>query len=259
MELNKIYNTDCLAGMKEIPDKSVDMVLCDLPYGTTSNKWDSIIPFKDLWETYDRVCKDNAAIVMTASQPFTSMLIMSNLEMFRHEWIWIKNQGSNFANTVREPFKEHEEILVFSKGKWTYNPQMQERQGNGKTLIGKTQRKSTDNWHSDNYGKFKGATIVLSEQRVPSSVQRFNTEASAERFHPTQKPVDLFRYLIRTYSNPGDTILDNCIGSGTTAVAAVLEKRKFIGFETDKTYFEKANERLRKLTGPFRIYGNIGV
>ncbi len=116
IELNRIYNRDCLEGMKEIPDGSVDMVLCDLPYGSTSNKWDRIIPFEDLWAAYDRVCKDNAAIVMTASQPFTSMLIMSNLKMFRHEWIWLKNQGSNFANTIREPFKEHEEILVFSKG-----------------------------------------------------------------------------------------------------------------------------------------------
>ena len=254
IELNRIYNRDCLEGMKEIPDKSVDMVLCDLPYGSTSNKWDVIIPFEDLWFAYDRVCKDNAAIVMTASQPFTSMLIMSNLKMFRHEWIWLKNQGSNFANTIREPFKEHEEILVFSKGKWTYNPQMQERAESGK---GRVQYNVKFTSKSSNYRDFEDRNInKKSDLRVPSSWQRFNRETG---LHPTQKPVDLFRYLIRTYSNPGDTILDNCMGSGTTAVAAVLEKRKFIGFETDATYFEKANERLRKLTGPFRIYGNIGV
>ena len=117
IEINKVYNEDCLIGMQKIEDKSIDMVLCDMPYGTTNNKWDTIIPINSLWKEYDRVCKDNAAIVLTASQPFTSMLVMSNLKMFRHEWIWIKNRGSNFANTVREPFKEHEEVLVFSKGK----------------------------------------------------------------------------------------------------------------------------------------------
>lgn len=131
IELNKIYNMDCLDGMKMIPDGSVDCIICDLPYQVTSNKWDTIIPFDELWTQYHRICKENAAICLFASQPFTSKLVMSNIDEYRHEWIWIKNRGSNFANTVREPFKEHESVLVFSKGKWTYNKQMQPRTGGG--------------------------------------------------------------------------------------------------------------------------------
>ena len=123
----KLYNGDCLEVMKGLPKKSVNMVLCDLPYGTTQNKWDAVIPFDELWECYDRVCKDNAVIALFGGQPFSSALVMSNPKMFRHEWIWIKNRGSNFANTVREPMKEHDHILIFSKGKWTYNKQMQPR------------------------------------------------------------------------------------------------------------------------------------
>ena len=156
MELNRIYNMDCLEGMKEIPDGSIDMVLCDLPYGVTSNSWDSIIPLEKLWKAYDRVCKPTAAIVLTASQPFTAILVTSNLQMFRHEWIWIKNQGSNFANTVRESFKEHEEVLVFSKGKWTYNPQMQPRAESGKDRV-----KYNVKFHSSssNYREFENRDV----------------------------------------------------------------------------------------------------
>lgn len=139
---------DCLERMKEIADGSVDMVLCDLPYQVTSNKWDSLIPFAPLWAEYLRVAKQNAAFVFTASQPFTAILVMSQIKLFRHEWIWIKNRGSNFANTVREPFKEHESVLVFSRGKWVYNRQMQERTGGGKDLVGKTQKRFTT---SENY------------------------------------------------------------------------------------------------------------
>lgn len=254
IELNRIYNRECLEGMQDIPDGSVDMVLCDLPYGITDNAWDSVIPLDRLWAAYDRVCKPNAVIVLTASQPFTSILVASNLQMFKHEWIWIKNQGSNFVNTVREPFKEHEEVLVFSKGKWTYNPQMQTRAESGKGRVKYNVKFSSA---SSNYREFEARNVNKKpDERVPSSWQKFNRETG---LHPTQKPVDLFRYLIRTYSNPGETILDNCIGCGTTAVAAVLENRKFIGFELDPKYYEVANDRLKKLTGPFRIYGNIGV
>ena len=143
----QLYNGDCLDVMKSIPDSSIDMVLCDLPYGTTNCKWDVVIPLDELWNQYDRICKETAAIVLTASQPFTSMLVMSNPKMFRHEWIWQKNRGSNFANTVREPFKEHEEVLVFSKGKWTYNKQMQERTGGGvgRVKYGFNMKTSTEN------------------------------------------------------------------------------------------------------------------
>ena len=241
MEVDNIYNMDCLEGMKLLDDKSVDCVICDLPYGMTSNKWDSIIPLDALWKQYNRVCKDNAVIVLTASQPFSSMLVMSNVQMFRHEWIWIKNRGSNFANTVREPFKEHEHVLVFSKGKWTYNKQMQERTGGG---VERVKYDLTSTSTSSNYRNFdKPQTKNASELRVPSSWQKFNTETG---LHPTQKPVDLFRYLIRTYTNEGELVLDNCMGSGTTAIAALREKRHFIGFELNTDYYEIATKRIRE-------------
>jgi site-specific DNA-methyltransferase (adenine-specific) len=241
MELDRIYNMDCLEGMKQIPDGSVDAIICDLPYGTTSNKWDSIIPLDKLWEAYDRICKPTAAIVLTASQPFTSMLVMSNVKNFRHEWIWIKNRGSNFANTVREPFKEHEEVVVFSKGGWTYNKQMQPRTGGGLDRVQYNVKFETS---STNYREFDTRKEnKLPELRVPSSWQKFNTETNG--FHPTQKPVDLLRYLVLTYTNEGDTELDNCSGSGTTAVACVKEKRHFICFEKDETYWKKSVERVK--------------
>jgi len=225
--------------MKDLPDNSVDMVLCDLPYGTTSNKWDAVIPFAPLWEQYWRIAKPTAAVVLTASQPFTAALVMSQVELFRHEWVWIKNRGSNFANTVREPMKEHESVLVFGRGKWTYNKQMQERTGSGGDRV---KYEVAFQSKSENYRDFEGKEHKkLPELRVPSSWQKFNTEVG---FHPTQKPVDLFRYLIRTYSNPNDIVLDNCIGSGTTAIAALREGRRFIGIEKETKYVDVANERI---------------
>lgn len=241
-ESNKIQllRGNCLELMKELPQKSVDMVLCDLPYGTTANKWDVIIPFDKLWECYDRVCKDNAVIALFGSQPFSSLLVASNLEMFRHEWIWIKNRGSNFANTVREPMKEHEHILIFSKGKWTYNKQMQERAPGGKNRIKYDFNTYTK---SENYREFKKPQNVPKELRVPSSYQKFNIEIG---LHPTQKPVPLLEYLIKTYTNEGDLVLDNCMGSGSTGVACVNLNRNFIGMELKEEYFEIAKERIRK-------------
>jgi site-specific DNA-methyltransferase (adenine-specific) len=232
---------DCLERMSEIPDGSIDMILCDLPYGTTACKWDSVIPFEPLWAQYRRVTKKNAAIVLTASQPFTSALVMSNPKMFRHEWIWIKNRGGNFANTVREPMKEHETVLVFSERGWTYNKQMQQRTGGGLNLVGKKIRGQTT--PTDNYGKFTGwQTDALSEMRVPSSWQKFNTETGQ---HPTQKPVALMEYLIKTYTNEGEVVLDNTMGSGTTGVACMNLDRFFIGIERDENYFRIAEERIR--------------
>ena len=231
---------DCLEIMKRIPDGSVDMVLCDLPYAVTSNSWDEIIPMDQLWAAYDRICKPTAAIVLTASQPFTSVLVASNLKMFKHEWIWIKNRGSNFANTVREPMKEHESVLVFSKGKWTYNKQMQERTGGGADRV---KYNVAFESKSDNYGEFEGRKEnKLPELRVPSSWQKYNCEVG---LHPTQKPVGLFQYLIRTYSNPGDTVLDNCMGSGTTAIAAINEGRNWIGVEQNEKYYEVIMDRVK--------------
>lgn len=235
---------DCLERMKEIPDGSVDMILCDLPYGITQNKFDSVIPFEPLWEQYWRVLKPTGVVALTASQPFTSALVMSQPKFYRHEWIWIKNRGSNFANTVREPMKEHESVLIFSKGKWTYNKQMQERTGGGRDLIGK--KVGTGKAQRAGVGKFKEftETASLPELRVPSSHQKFNTEVG---LHPTQKPVALMEYLIKTYTNEGETVLDNCMGSGTTGVACLNTGRSFIGIEKDEKYFSIAKERIEKI------------
>lgn len=233
----ELIEGDCMEVMRELPSGSIDMVLCDLPYGTTANKWDAVIPFEPLWREYKRLCK--GAIVLTASQPFTSALVMSNPKAFKHEWIWIKNRGSNFANTVREPMKEHESALVFAFGKWTYNKQMQERTGGGLDRVNYDFNLRTQ---SDNYGVMPGVpTKSLPELRVPSSWQKFNTEVG---LHPTQKPVPLFEYLVKTYSNEGDTVLDNTMGSGTTGVACQLLGRSFIGIEKDPSYFDTAMNRL---------------
>lgn len=237
---NSIVNSDCIEAMKFIKDESIDMILCDLPYGTTKNKWDSIIPFDSLWEAYKRIIKPNGIIALTASQPFTSMLVMSNIDMFKHEWIWIKNRGSNFANTVRKPFKEHESILIFSNGKWTYNKQMQERTGTGSNRV-----KYDLNYRSksENYREFEGReNVKLSNLRVPSSWQKFNTDTS--KLHPTIKPLPLFEYLIKTYTNEGDLVLDNCAGSGTTGKACMNLNRDYILIENNEEYFSTIIERL---------------
>jgi site-specific DNA-methyltransferase (adenine-specific) len=238
--MNTIFNKDCLSGMANLDVGSVDMILSDLPYGTTRNKWDSIIPLEPLFYEYWRVLKSNGIIALTASQPFTSLLVLSQPDTYRHEWIWIKNRGSNFANTVREPMKEHESILIFSRGKWVYNKQMQERTGGGAQLKGARQKDKGGK--TDNYGSFSGKDITLSEMRVPSSWQKFNTEVG---LHPTQKPVELFEYLIRTYTNPGDLVLDSCMGSGTTAIACIKTGRKYVGFENDPIYFPRSLDRIR--------------
>jgi site-specific DNA-methyltransferase (adenine-specific) len=223
--------------MALIPDKSVDMILCDLPYGTTACKWDTIIPFELMWAQYERVIKDNGAIVLTASQPFTSALVMSNPKLFKYEWIWEKDQGRNFQLAKKQPLKITESVLVFYKKFPSYNPQ-------GLIKLDKPIVKSNRN---------KGGRLshLSSEQKrdvytqeftnYPKNLIKFNSERG---YHPTQKPTELFEYLIRTYSNEGEIILDNCMGSGTTAVACVRTKRNFIGFETEQEYVEIANKRL---------------
>lgn len=234
---------DCLEHMKDIASGSVGMVLCDLPYGTTANKWDAVIPFEPLWAAYERVLKPTGIIALTASQPFTSALVMSNPKMFKHEWIWIKNRGSNFANTVREPMKEHESVLIFSKGKWTYNRQMQERTGGGASRVQYKYDTDVEDL-SENYGEFKTRrTETLPELRVPSTWQKFNCEVG---LHPTQKPLGLMEYLVKTYTDEGDLVLDNCMGSGTTGVACKNLNRDFIGIEKDEKYFEIAKKRIEE-------------
>lgn len=230
-----------MEGMKDIPDESIDMILCDLPYGITANKWDSRINLKDMWAQYWRLLKQNGVVALTASQPFTSILVQSQVHLFRHEWIWIKNRGSNFANTTREPMKEHESILIFSRGKWTYNKQMQERTGGGKSRVRYNIKYESQ---SSNYRNFDGRPENKRPNlRVPSSWQKFNCEVG---LHPTQKPTPLFEYLIRTYTNPGETVLDNCIGSGTTAIACINTGRNFIGYELDKKYYSIAIQRIEE-------------
>jgi len=244
-----IHNGDCLEVMTNLSDKSIDMILTDLPYGLTSNKWDSIIPLDKLWEQYLRIIKENGIIALTASQPFTSILVCSQRKLFRHEWIWIKNRGSNFANTIREPMKEHESVLIFSRGKWTYNKQMQERAESGKSRVQYNVRFESQ---SENYRELEGRkNNKLPELRVPSSWQRFNCEVG---LHPTQKPVALFEYLIRTYTNQGDTVLDNCAGSGTTGVAAYRSGRKSILIEKDRRYCEIIQGRMEKETMQLRLF-----
>ena len=238
---------DCLELMQDIAAGSVDMILTDPPYGTTACKWDTIIPFPPMWMQIKRVLKSNGVTVFTASQPFTSALVMSNPSEFRHEWIWIKNRGSNFANTVREPMKEHESVLVFSKGRWTYNKQMQPRTGGG---ANRANYLCTFDSASENYRKFEVLEgNELTELRVPSSWQKFNTASGSDKTkHPTQKPVDLMEYLIRTYTNEGETVLDFTMGSGTTGVACKNTGRRFIGIEQDDEYFEIAKRRIAEAT-----------
>jgi|SRR5690554_1293880 len=230
---------DCLERMKEIPDGSVDLILCDLPYGTTACKWDSVIPFEPLWEQYRRIAKKDAAIVLTASQPFTSALVMSQPRMFKHEWIWKKNAGSNFASVKFQPMKEHESVLVFCKSSPRYFPIKQPR--TRQRTAGRTWKSNTGKRQVYGGMQDSGFTLADGDFRVPSSVQLFNRERG---LHPTQKPVALMEYLIRTYTNEGDMVLDNCMGSGTTGVACTSTGRKFIGIEMDENYFEIAKKRI---------------
>ena len=240
MELNTIYNEDCLEGMKRIPDGSVDMILCDLPYGTTACKWDAIIPFEPLWEQYERIIKDNGAIVLTASQPFTSALVMSNPKLFRHSWVWNKRYSANYPQAKNQPMKIHEDIVVFSKKRANYTPVMTKRD----IPIKKGANKGAEVFHSgldrkDYVGK-------IYDEKYPESIILFPTRQEGKKIHPTQKPVALFEYLIKTYTNENETVLDNCMGSGTTAIACINTNRNYIGFEMDEEYYKASLERIEK-------------
>lgn len=240
LQLNRAYQMDCLEGMKLIPDKSIDMILCDLPYGTTACKWDTIIPFEPLWEQYERIIKDNGAIVLTASQPFTTTLISSNIKLFRYEWIWKKTKATLFQHANRMPLRNHENICVFYKKLPTYNPQ--------KVFVGIKDKRKTFTKRVNNSefttGKLEVQTRKDDGWRFPTTVQEFNNSDKTKQVHPTQKPVSLFEYLIKTYTNEGEIVLDNCLGSGTTAVACELNNRKWVGFETEPKYIEIINKRL---------------
>ena len=239
--------------MRDIPDKSIDAIIADLPYGTTQNKWDVIIPFDKLWEQYERIIKDNGAIVLFSQTPFDKILGCSNLKLLKYEIIWIKNRGSGHLNAKKMPMKYHENILVFYKKTPTYNPVFTDYSESTKK-IHKSQRVKTfdKKWvnNNSNYGKFEKLERVYDFNRgkYPMSYLNFKvlSQTDKTRKHPTQKPVELMEYLIKTYTNEGETVLDNCMGSGTTGVACVNTNRNFIGMELDNKYFEIAKERIEK-------------
>lgn len=234
----ELYKGDCLELMKDIPDKSIDMILCDLPYGTTQNKWDSIIPLDKLWRQYCRIIKDNGAIVLFAQTPFDKVLGVSNLKMLKYEWIWEKTAATGHLNAKKMPMKAHENILVFYKKLPTYNPQ----KTMGHTPVHSYTKHQDD---GSNYGKTKvGISGGGSTERYPRSVQVFKSDKQKVALHPTQKPIDLLQYLIKTYTNEGEAVLDNCMGSGSTAVACLNTNRKFIGIELDDKYFDIAKDRI---------------
>ena len=235
----ELWHGDCLELMKDISDKTVDMILCDLPYGTTRNKWDSIIPFEFLWDEYKRVIKDNGAICLFGQGAFTANLIMSNIPMYRYDLIWEKTKAGGFLNAKRMPLQAHENISIFYKKLPTYNPQMEQ----GEPYI----RKAVTNGDGNNYGKFNrvGQVHINNGERFPRSVIKISND-NHKSLHPTQKPVALLEYLIKTYTNEGETVLDNCMGSGSTGVACKKLNRKFIGIELDENYFNIAKERIEK-------------
>ena len=227
---------DCLELMKDIPDKSIDAIIADLPYGATACKWDSVIPLEPLWEQYKRIIKDNGAIVLFGNEPFSSHLRIHAIEMYKYDWKWDKVRGSNFATVKIRPFNSFEDIMVFYKKQPTYNPQMEigtpytQKQG----YVGDAKQT----------GLHKKDVITVNKgERYPLSILRFSKETG---LHPTQKPVKLMEYLIKTYTNEGETVLDNTMGSGTTGVACVNTNRRFIGMELDDKYFEIAKKRIEK-------------
>lgn len=237
LSMNIVHEGDCLELMREIPEKSVDMILCDLPYGTTRNKWDSIIPLDELWTHYERIIKDRGAIVLTAQTPFDKVLGVSNLKLLKYEWIWQKDVGTGFMNAKKMPLKDHENVLVFYKKLPTYNPQMR---------TGFKPYTTKKGHHGSNYGYDKGAVTKSDGERYPLTSIKFVRDS--DKLHPTQKPLALFEYLIRTYTNEGEVVLDNCIGSGTTGVAALNTGRNFIGIEQDADYVRIANERIASVS-----------
>jgi len=232
-QASEVLQGDCLELMKDIPDGSVDMILADLPYGTTACKWDTIIPFEPLWEQYKRIIKPNGAIVLTASQPFTSALVMSNPKMFKYSWIWVKSNVSGFANAKKRPLKKYEDVLVFSKLTPPYHPQGLRRLAVPRVRKAKVGDTVGGNGFYDGY--------VQQYTNYPINVLEF---ANDRKLHPTQKPVALFEYLIKTYTNEGDLVLDNVAGSGTTGVACQNLNRNFILMEQEPEYVEIIKQRL---------------
>lgn len=248
LELNKIYNQDCIIGMQNIPDKSIDCIITDLPYGTTACKWDSVIPFELLWGQYKRVIKRNGAIVLFCSQPFTSALIMSNVSWFKYTYSWVKTKAGNFQLAKKNPLKIHEDIAVFYKNFPTYHNLFLSscHINTGRTNKGGKlgHVKSTLNYKE----------YVQEQKGYNKSVLFFSNPSGAGHLHPTQKPVALIEHLIKTYTNEDETILDSCMGSGTTAIAAINTKRNFIGFELNSDFYELATKRIENRLSEPRLF-----
>lgn len=243
LKLNKIYNVDCLLGMKEITNNFVDLIICDLPYGVTKNSWDKIIPLDLLWKEYERILKSNGIILLFAQGLFYVKLIQSNIKMFKYDLVWNKEIPSGFLNSNKMPLRSHEQIAVFYNKKSTYNPQMS--LGPPIHSIGKNNLNKIPN--NKNYGKFKLKDSSGKTDKFPKSILNFHKIHPSKVIHPTQKPLELIEYLIKTYSNENEVVLDNCMGSGTTAIAALKTNRKFIGFEINKEYFDISIDRISKL------------
>jgi site-specific DNA-methyltransferase (adenine-specific) len=249
-ELNKIYNEDCLEGMKRIPDGSIDMILCDLPYGTTACKWDTIIPFEPLWEQYERVIKSNGVIALFGSEPFSTKLRMSNFKLYRYDWYWEKTKAGLYQHAKNRPMKAIETISIFSKAKWGHKSQVKNRMPYNPQGVTSAGNKIVTEGYNAGGVVGKRPNQVGKEYEAftgfPNDVLKFANIWGKKTLHPTQKPVDLLEYLIKTYTNEGETVLDNCIGSGSTAVAAINTNRNYIGFELDKHYCDIANKRIQK-------------
>ena len=246
MELNTIICGDCLEVMPEIADKSIDMILCDLPYGTTACKWDTIIPFEPLWEQYKRIIKDNGAIVLTASQPFTSALVMSNIKMFKYSWVWVKTKASGHLDAKNKPMKKHEDILVFgNKGFPNYYPQGlvdgEFKTGRNVDMTGRV------------YSQYKNHG-TSKKGNYPKTTLEIANPSNKGNLHPTQKPVALFSYLIKTYTNENDIVLDNCSGSGTTAISCLETNRKYICCELDSNYYDISLKRIDDYNKQLKLF-----
>ena len=235
----QLYKGDCLEVMKDIKDKSIDMILCDLPYGTTKCKWDVIIPFENLWEQYNRIIKDNGIVVLFGSEPFTSMLRMSNIKNYRYDLKWEKEQGSDFLNAKLKPLKNYEDIAVFYKKRPTYNPQMREG-----FKEWKKSEKGDGEFEYLGRKKEKREKHSVGTKRYPMSILKFNRIRNG--LHPCQKPVDLLEWLIKSYTDENDLVLDNCMGVGSVGVACMNTNRRFIGIEKDDNYFEIAKKRIEE-------------
>lgn len=248
--LNKVHHCDALDLLRRLPDQSVDMVLCDLPYGVTACEWDTVIPIEPMWKELRRVAKKRAAIVLTATQPFTSRLVSSNYEMFRYEWVWVKAKATNPLNAYRMPMKKHESVLVFAVNFCDYYPIMRKREDSSnrynRPLNYSKNNKQIEYLNAERISKKK-----MPELKVPDSVINFHLSVSEFGLHPTQKPVALFEYLIKTYTQPGEIVLDMTCGSGTTAIAARKCNRQFICGDLSAEYVEVARKRLQN-SDPFQ-------